>query len=210
MIAKVFISENLEVRKNKLSEEFESLGLKLNHPDLLYISNKDKLGVEKTKVIKDFLNLKPYSANKKGVVLETGDDLTIQAQNSLLKILEELPENVFFLMGASSDESLLPTIKSRCELIFLETSDKSQESNGEFLSEIEKLEQMSLEQRFILIEKIEEKAKFLEELIYFYRQKLLKDSSYLKFSTKLLQAQSFHKHNVNIRSILEYLMLNLD
>ncbi len=210
MIAKVFISSSLPGRKNRLDQELVSLGLKLNHPDLLYISNEEKLGVEQTKRIFEFLSFKPYSAKNKGVVLESADNLTVQAQNSLLKILEELPEYVFFLMGAESEERLLPTIKSRCEVVFLESKIKNQKSKSEFPAVIQTLEKMTLEERFQLVEKIEDKDRFLEELILFYRQKLLNDPKYLNFSKKLLQVEEFHKHNVNLRGILEYLMLSLD
>lgn len=219
MIAKIFVGKAPPDRVEVLKKELTRLGLKLNHPDLLYIASDEKLGVQESKKISEFLSFKPFSGKIKGVVLEAGDNLTPQAQNSLLKILEELPENVFFLIGAKSEEALLPTIKSRCEVVFLESrikppkaslaSSGNLESRDKFLSEIERLEEMTLEQRFLLIEKIDGKDQFLEELIYFYRQKLLKDPKYLDFSKKLLQAEEFHKHNVNLRGILEYLMLSI-
>lgn len=210
MIAKIFAGKALQDRVEVLKKELTRLGLKLNHPDLLYITSDEKLGVQESKKISEFLSFKPFSGRLKGVVLEAGDNLTPQAQNSLLKILEELPESAFFLIGAESEENFLPTIKSRCEVVFLEPNNKIQVTSNKFSKEIEKLESMTLEQRFILIEKIEDKDKFLEELTSFYREKLIKDPKYLDFSKELLQAEEFHKHNVNIRGILEYLMLSLD
>ena len=58
---------------------------------------------------------KPLEGDKKVFVLSDVSDMTIQAQNKLLKTLEEPPKNTFLLLGATKVYSLLPTVLSRCK-----------------------------------------------------------------------------------------------
>ena len=57
--------------------------------------------------------VKPYELDKKLYVLSNADDMNAAAQNKLLKTLEEPPANTYLLLGAKTDFSLLPTVKSR-------------------------------------------------------------------------------------------------
>ncbi len=61
--------------------------------------------------------VKPVNLPNKVFLLENFDNATEEAQNKLLKVLEEPPANVFFLIGAGSEDRVLPTIKSRCKKI---------------------------------------------------------------------------------------------
>lgn len=207
MLSKLLISADIASRREKIGEIIGDFGLKNPHPDLLYIEEGQKLGVKEAKEILDFLSFKPYSAKGRGVVLENAASLTIDAQNTLLKILEEPPIEALIILGVSSDRELLATVISRCQVENLESKAVSQEL--EFAGEIGRLEEMSIEERFEVIEKIEEKDEFLEELVSFYQQKLQKDPKYLEFAKKLLEAQKWQRSNGNLRAILEYLMLNL-
>jgi DNA polymerase-3 subunit delta' len=60
---------------------------------------------------------KPYEAPRKAVVIESADDMTDAAANSLLKTLEEPPADTVFLLSARSACGVLPTIASRCALV---------------------------------------------------------------------------------------------
>ncbi|MDE6583489.1 MAG: hypothetical protein K2K31_02440 [Clostridia bacterium] len=60
---------------------------------------------------------KPVNLENKVYILQNFDDATEEAQNKLLKVLEEPPKNVYFLLSAKSEERVLPTIKSRCDKI---------------------------------------------------------------------------------------------
>lgn len=61
--------------------------------------------------------VKPVNLPNKVFLLENFDDATEEAQNKLLKVLEEPPKNVFFLIFSKSEDRVLPTIKSRCKKI---------------------------------------------------------------------------------------------
>ena len=69
---------------------------------------------------------------------------------------------------------------------------------------MEKLLTASIEERFEYIEKLKQREEFLYSMTkYFHKQLPL----YNDFSKELLQAEEWAKANVNIRAILEYLML---
>lgn len=65
--------------------------------------------------------LKPVESNIKIFIIEKGDSMTPQAQNKLLKTLEEPPKNTYFLVGAKNEFSLLPTVKSRIKRLEIPT-----------------------------------------------------------------------------------------
>ena len=57
--------------------------------------------------------VKPIENDLRLFVLCGAENMTAEAQNKILKTLEEPPENVCILIGASSDATILPTVKSR-------------------------------------------------------------------------------------------------
>jgi len=173
------------------------------HPDLLYIRSGEKLGIAESRKIKEHFSLKPYSAKGRVVVLEDASVMTDEAQNALLKTLEELPKEALLILGADTDANLLPTVLSRCQIIRSENLQPSP-PNAEFDQDIEKLLSAGMEERFGAIEKLKNKEEFLAALVAYFHQDVSKNRDFL---TKLLQAEEWAKQNVNIRAILEYLML---
>ena len=195
MIARLLISP----LPQRTAEINNIIKLPKNHPDVLYIPSDSKLGIAEARKVKEHFSLKPYSAKGRVVVLEDASVLTIEAQNALLKSLEELQKDGVFILGAESDAFFLPTILSRCQVIRVQSPEFRVQSYNE---EIEKLEKANIEERFEFIEKLKDKENFLKSLVAYFHQK--KDMRYLK---ELLQAEKWASQNVNIRAILEYLML---
>ncbi|MBP3431932.1 MAG: hypothetical protein J6K39_03675 [Clostridia bacterium] len=62
-------------------------------------------------------HVKPINMPYKIFLINNFDNSTEEAQNKLLKVLEEPPKNVYFLLSAKSEDRVLPTIKSRCDKI---------------------------------------------------------------------------------------------
>ena len=88
-----------------------------SHPDIFYLKKqKDKksYGIEEIReqIIKQ-VYIKPFIAARKIFVIPEGDDLTQEAQNGLLKVLEEPPEYVTFIILVSKKSMLLDTVLSR-------------------------------------------------------------------------------------------------
>lgn len=88
-----------------------------NHPDY-YQPKPDKeqqsLGVENIYTLIDNLYRRARQGGVKIVWLAQSEQLTTQAANALLKILEEPPIQTYFLMGCQEPSRLLPTLRSRC------------------------------------------------------------------------------------------------
>lgn len=98
-----------------------------NHPDYLVVQipeDKKTIGVEQVReqVIKEAY-IRPFHAGRKVFVIENSEALTQEAQNALLKILEEPPAYAVFLLLSPTPDQLLQTVLSRClKLQFLPLS----------------------------------------------------------------------------------------
>lgn len=86
-----------------------------NHPDVIYVRpEKKSIGVDEIREqVLETAGLKPYRFACKIYIIEHADTMTVQAQNALLKTLEEPPAYVRFLLLAERAEAFLPTILSR-------------------------------------------------------------------------------------------------
>ena len=91
-----------------------------NQPDIIYVSHEKPgtIGVEdiRTQINADIV-VKPYSSPRKIYIMNEGEQMTVQAQNALLKTLEEPPEYAVILILTTQVEALLPTILSRCVVL---------------------------------------------------------------------------------------------
>lgn len=157
--------------------------------------------------------LKPISGDKKAVVILNSHLLSAPAQNALLKTLEEPPESTLIVLTSENEFSLLPTIRSRCQIIkdYL-SEEKNTEDLEDFedLGGLEKAEALAKSKQ-AAISFLERKIKELEKLLY---EKIEKDSSgKTVFETKAslvsyLQAYNIVKTtNTNLRLTLENLFL---
>ncbi len=208
MIARLLISKSLNSRLFEIEKILSQAGISRNHPDLLYFPTGDKLGIEQARIIKKHFSLKPYQAVGQVVILEDASTLTPEAQNAMLKILEEPPANAILILGASSDAKFLPTILSRCQVIRLQPTAgprREGEQKTDYFKEIEKLLSANIEERLEYIEKNKKREELLQSLLSYFHQNL-RSSSFLK---ELLQAEEWENQNVNIRAILEYLILKM-
>ncbi len=75
--------------------------------------------VEQIRELQPSLSLAPYEARYRVALLLNFQEATPNAQNALLKTLEEAPPKVILLLTADAVENLLPTIVSRCEILRL-------------------------------------------------------------------------------------------
>jgi DNA polymerase-3 subunit delta' len=75
--------------------------------------------VDQIRALQHSLSLSPYEARYRIALLLNFEAANANAQNALLKTLEEAPDKVILLITASSTEELLPTIVSRCEVLRL-------------------------------------------------------------------------------------------
>jgi len=90
-----------------------------NHPDIktVMISDSAFIGVDAIREFRKDVYIKPYESLRKIYIINDADKMTVQAQNSLLKVLEEPPEYAVIILNAVNASLLLPTILSRAVLI---------------------------------------------------------------------------------------------
>ena len=93
--------------------------MSMNHPDIKYIKPiKKTMGVD---LIRDQVNsdvgILPYSSQRKIYIIESCEKMTVEAQNSLLKTIEEPPEYVVFVLLTTNIDTFLETILSRCSVL---------------------------------------------------------------------------------------------
>ncbi len=107
------------------------------HPDLIYVKGSGKLNAISIDTIremrKDSLTA-PNEADKRVFLLEDCDNMLAPAQNAFLKIFEEAPPHVVFIMTCRSAMNLLTTIRSRGRLITLHPVDF--EEGGAFIRRV--------------------------------------------------------------------------
>ena len=88
-----------------------------NQPDIIYV-NHEKPGSISVDDIRGQVNgdiqIKPYSSPYKIYIIDEAEKLTQQAQNALLKTIEEPPAYAIIMLLTANEGMLLPTIKSRC------------------------------------------------------------------------------------------------
>ncbi|MGH4140852.1 DNA polymerase III subunit delta' [Clostridium sp.] len=111
------------IGKSKLARNigFKILG---KNKDMQYVDlvewclerNKSTIGVNSIRTLIEEINKKPYEGDKKVVIIYHADKMTVQAQNALLKTIEEPPNNVTIFLLCENLEIILDTIKSRCQI----------------------------------------------------------------------------------------------
>lgn len=87
------------------------------HPDHIVIEEDKSIKVDQVRSLIDRLSVRPYEGGRHTVVIERADAMTPQAQNALLKTLEEPPGSAVIFLLAEKAAPLLPTILSRVRLI---------------------------------------------------------------------------------------------
>lgn len=88
-----------------------------NHPDLIYLTHEkpNSIGVDDIREqINDTIMVRPYSSYYKVYIVDEAEKMTPQAQNALLKTIEEPPSYAIIILLTTNQEAFLPTILSRC------------------------------------------------------------------------------------------------
>ncbi len=91
-----------------------------NNPDIIKVTHEKPatVGVEDIRNgVNNDVVIKPYSSKWKIYIINEAEKMTVQAQNALLKTLEEPPAYAVILLLTSNPEALLPTIQSRCVIL---------------------------------------------------------------------------------------------
>lgn len=109
-----------------------------SHPDILTIKRlpkeqakdgeesdpsaelKRSISIDQIRQLQAALTTRPGLSNKRAIIIDAADDLERSGANALLKSLEEPPVGTYFLLVSHASDRLLPTIRSRCQLLRFE------------------------------------------------------------------------------------------
>lgn len=177
---------------NEQSAEFVKIEKNVDLDVKVYPKNNEKLLVSDSNEIVAEAYVKPVNLPNKIFIIKNFDVSTEEAQNKLLKILEEPPKNVYFLLHAKSEDRVLPTIKSRCDKIKINPLDEKT---------IEKFSQNTLANilgggyvgRTVALSKNEDLKKIVEFAVSLFTE-LKTSKQVIKFSKTFLEL----KDNLNL------------
>ncbi len=111
-------SVNCENRKefepcNKCSSCTEIM--KGSSMDIVEIDAASHRGIDEIRELREGIKFAPVKSNKKIYIIDEAHQLTKEAANALLKILEESPEHAMFILATTESQKMIPTIISRCQ-----------------------------------------------------------------------------------------------
>lgn len=98
-----------------------------NHPDFMCIEPEgNSIKIEQIRFIQKKIQEKPIISNKKVYIINEADTMTQEAQNCLLKTLEEPPQFATIILIGSNESAFLSTIKSRCMILTFQPIDNEE------------------------------------------------------------------------------------
>lgn len=177
-----------------------------NNPDFELIESDGKIKIEQIRMMQNKIAEKPIISGRKVYLIDNSDTMTQEAQNCLLKTLEEPPEYITIILIASNENKILNTIKSRCSKVNFQKIDDVEikeyiSKNIPNLSVNDNMLKMyggsvakaiNLQDKIDIYEKVEEVAKKLES------KDLLEVFS---------ESEVLYKEKEEIKNILEYMNL---
>ena len=134
-----------------LGRKFENKIKKSICADVIFIGsqNKKSIGINEVRKIKNDSIIKPVECNFKIYIFKNAQNLTEQAQNALLKIFEEPPKHVIFLLLCNNSKNFIPTVISRARIVKLnkindENSNEDVDNFIDFLVKNDKIYALSI------------------------------------------------------------------
>ena len=174
-----------------------------NNPDFNIIKPDGKIKIDQIRQMLEKVYEKPIISDKKVYIIDDAETMTVEAQNCLLKTLEEPPEYIVIILITSNESNLINTIKSRClKLTFnpLENSEIKQylEKNFDFQNVSETMLEI-FEGSIGKALKVKEKQELYNNI-----ETTLSNFSCESVIDLINNATEIYKGKENINEILEY------
>ena len=190
-------------------------------PDFCLIKKEDKghIKIEQVKKLQKQLLFTPFNKKHQFGIIQEAHLMTVEAQNALLKTLEECNENTILILTTNSESAVLQTILSRCTRVYPDEK-KLEEGHKELSNNIETFLTKPIYEQINEIEKITKEHReeeFLNDLIEYYRErnkrKIIQNKN-TQEETKIIEMISEAKHriskNVNTKMALEYICFQIN
>lgn len=185
----------------------------LANPDIIIIQPNKSIGIESIRQLKTTLSKKSFNQKRKIAIISSTETLTLQAQQALLKTLEEPSSETYIFLELYNPYQLLPTILSRCELLKAtpHPTREEEKDNQEFIKFYQNFSQGILGERLAKLREIKNKENARDHLLFLLRltHKRLLSEPELKSSIILLnESLASLEANINFRLVLEHLLLS--
>ncbi|MDE2025028.1 MAG: hypothetical protein KGJ07_00880, partial [Patescibacteria group bacterium] len=123
MISILLVSKTKEAREAYVAQLCTALHI--DQFDRTIFQPQTSLGIDDVREIQKKALFKPLKSSEKAIIIYDAHLATTEAQNALLKLLEEPPTNTRIILTASSIRPFLPTVLSRCKIIELDSTTKT-------------------------------------------------------------------------------------
>jgi len=181
--------------------------LEIKIADQFVIENKP-IKIADIRMLTHWISLRPHSSKNKLAVIYKIDNITPEAANALLKVLEEPPASSILVLQAEKKEKILPTILSRCQIIknpFLEKIVPQ-----EYLP-VEVIAKKTFKERFDYATKIAESPDLIKILNLweeYFRDQMLESKDTRRSLKRIFMVKDLLSTNTSVKLLLENLLLH--
>lgn len=195
MASSLIITQATAAKRQQRAQEIASK--ESSRFDIIKIDTSEEKGIAASKKIIAQAHKQPFESKQNSLLIIEAQNLTLEAQNALLKTLEEPSEKTQLILTAPTTDSVLPTIASRCIEIRLEGNltnpgvDSQAQENLNLSKLLEKIEKNSLVAQLEVWERVLRKEAIIPT----------RDSNWLKklhrYNRTLLKLQKAQQFSVN-------------
>ncbi len=192
-----------------------------NHSDYYEINKEstESIKIDEIRKMQERILEKPITSRKKVYVINNSEQMTKEAQNCLLKTLEEPPDFVTIILVCNNENTILPTIKSRCTKILF-TEENIEEFTEEKLNRYKDLEKIfGNVDKYLSIDLLgnidvlyKDKDNIFENLDFInliISKKSKEDARYLEYIDYVEQTKNKLKSNSNFDMSIDNLILKI-
>lgn len=178
------------------------------------VRERNSIGIADIREFQSRITLKPYNSPLTAAIVNEAHLLTIEAQQALLKTLEEPPPSVRIILETSTPDMLLPTILSRCQILKIkETIQEPSDDLFQCFKTLKQLTESLMGEKLKIIEKIavnkEDALNWIDLALTAGREAMLENKISPKILRGLLTARVQILTNVNPKLSLDNLFLSL-
>ena len=173
-----------------------------SNPDFKIIeSDGNSIKIEQIRLMNSKIIEKPITSARKVYIINDAQKMTVDAQNCLLKTLEEPPEYATLILICSNEAQMLNTIKSRCTKINFKSL-STNEINTYFENQIDNNIIRLAEGSIGKVQKLKEKTELYAQL-----ESFLNKLETIRKTTIFSEAEVLYKNTDDIQEILNYMNL---
>lgn len=199
--------------KKEISEEYIT-----KNPDIHTLNplEKDSIGIEEVKSFQKEMLFKPFQEKIQVGIIYDSEKLTIQAQNALLKSLEESSDSSIYILFVDNEKNLLPTIRSRARVIYSSFQPKVPDKVEENILDKDILEKFEIVEKYV--ETKDSSFELINQIENIFRNKLeleikngnIRNSVTILESLKVIEyCREKVSANCNRRLALESMMVQI-